>query len=271
MNSKIISFINLKGGVGKTTLAVTFAEYCARAGHKTLLIDVDPQTNASIWTMGFSAWEKHATSKGTVADLFGLTEHKKAEGSKKEPSDITASIENFNFQIIPSHLDLFTIDFDLASATLKELKLKKSLNEYVQSFDYVIFDCPPNLTIPTQNALAFSTHYVIPTSSDYLSALGIGLLINRVTKLGDELDNKPTLAGIVLSKAGNRPTTIRDNIENDLRKHKTFGKHVINGKITDRVAVVEATQNRSSIFDSRNQDSIDEFSSICSKLLNRIG
>lgn len=270
--TKVVSFVNLKGGVGKTTLAVSFATFCVKRGKKTLLIDVDPQTNATLWVLGFDAWSLHAKTKGTVADLLGVAEHKKAEGKKKSVSDvIVKKALNFGFDIIPSHLDLFTIDLDLASVTLKELKLKKALGPIIDDYDFIILDCPPNLTIPTQNALAISTHYVIPTASDFLSALGIGLLINRVATLGEALDNEPELAGIALTRAGSRNSSVRDEIESSLRKNAVFGSAMIKGKIVERQDVITCTQERRSVFDSGNSDVVYEFTQMCSLLLNRIG
>lgn len=270
--TKIISFVNLKGGVGKTTLAVSFATYCARKGKKTLLIDVDPQTNATIWVLGFDVWEAHARECGTVADLLGVAEHKKAEGNKRRASEVLLKdAPNFSFDIIPSHLELFTIDLDLASVTLKELKLKRALEELKGQYDYIILDCPPNLTIPTQNALAVSSHYVIPTASDFLSALGIGLLINRVKKLGDELENVPELAGIVISRAGSRNSGVRDSIEQSLRLNPIFGAQMLAGKIKDRQDVIACTQECKAVFDSGNAEVVNEFDQVCRELMTRIG
>src|SRR5882724_878188 len=84
----VVSCVNLKGGVGKTTLSVNFAAYCGRKGLRTLLIDLDPQTNASFAAMGVEAWEKHSKKKGTIADLIGARSHTSAEGRTKEASDI---------------------------------------------------------------------------------------------------------------------------------------------------------------------------------------
>jgi chromosome partitioning protein len=270
--TKVVSFVNLKGGVGKTTLAVSFATFCARKNKRTLLVDVDPQTNATLWVLGFDKWNAHAKSKGTVADLLGVQEHKKAEGKKKLISEIIIkNADNFGFDIIPSHLDLFTIDLDLASVTLKELKLKKALGPIISDYDYIILDCPPNLTIPTQNALAVSTHYVIPTASDFLSALGIGLLINRVATLGEALENEPVLAGIALTRAGSRNSGVRDQIENSLRKNPIFGSSMIKGKIIERQDVITCTQECRPVFDSGNVDVNYEFTQMCSALLSKIG
>lgn len=92
-----------------------------------------------------------------------------------------------NMDLIPSHVALFTIDFDLASATARELKLRRALTPVFNNYDIIVCDCPPNLTIPTQNALAVCTHYVVPISPDFLSALGVGLLLRQVKRFCDDM------------------------------------------------------------------------------------
>ena len=176
----IVSCINLKGGVGKTALAVNFAAYCGAKGDKTLLIDLDPQTNASFSSIGVPAWNDHAKKHGTVADLLGARKHTSADGAEKSVESIIYKDAFPRVDLIPSHVDLFSIDLDLAGATSRETKLRKSLKSVKDNYDIIICDCPPNLTIPTQNALAISSHYVIPVSLDFLSALGIGLLLSLI-------------------------------------------------------------------------------------------
>lgn len=267
--TKVVAFVNLKGGVGKTTLAVNFAAYCVDKKQRTLLIDVDPQTNASLWVMGFDGWKSHSDKKGTVADLMGVGNHKKAQGKKKTASDvIVQNAQNFGFDLIPSHLDLFTIDFDLASAQNKVESLKIAVESVLKNYDVVVIDCPPNLTVPTQSALAFATHFVVPTAADFLSAIGIALLINRVKEKGEELDNLPKLAGVVISKATSRPSAVREKIENAIRKNPTFGANVLDGKIVERSPVMDCTQNRRSVFSLRNRAAVQEFSKTCSLILD---
>src|SRR5687767_2694781 len=79
----VLSCVNLKGGVGKTAIAVNFAAYCGRKGYRTLLIDLDPQTNATFSCISLDVWKKHATRKGTVANLLGVRQHTNAEGKQK--------------------------------------------------------------------------------------------------------------------------------------------------------------------------------------------
>jgi chromosome partitioning protein len=269
ISSRVISFVNLKGGVGKTTLAVSYASYLGKQlGKRVLLVDLDPQTNASFWVMGFSDWKEHADNIGTVAALIGATAHKRVGSSTKTVESLIYKSETFGFDLIPSDLALYTMDLDLASVPLKELKLKRAITACTTEYDYIICDCPPNLTIPTQNALALSTHYVIPIALDYFSSIGISLLKSRILKLGDELENHPTLGGIVITRAGSRPGWHKAETEDSLRN--TFGAELLTSKIKDRQDVVVSTQDRRPVFDSGNQSIIQEFTAVCSELHGRI-
>jgi len=264
----VLSSINLKGGVGKTTLSVNYAAYCGAKGRKTLLIDLDPQANASFAAIGVDGWEKHTKKKGTVADLLGARTHKTADGKSKSFDDVVVKDAFPNVDLIPSHIDLFTVDLDLARATARETKLKKSLKDVIENYDVVICDCPPNLTLPTQNALAMSTHYVVPVSLDFLSVLGIGLLLSRVDEIAEDLDNQLTNAGIILSRVG-RPSKHREETEASVRAQ--FKGKILSGRITDRSVVSQSMELQQSIFSSNNQDAIAEFRHVFTELDKNLG
>ena len=266
--TRIISCVNLKGGVGKTALAVNFACYSAAQGHRTLLIDLDPQTNASIWAMGVEGWKKHAKKYGTVANLLGAREHASAEGKVVTAEDVIAKSVLDGIDLIPSHLDLFTVDLDLAGATNRERRLEKSIKNIIGEYDLIVCDCPPNLTIPTQNALAASTHYVVPVSPDFLSAIGIALLTTRIEEFAEEMDHGIEQAGIVLSRVG-RPAKVRSETIESIRGQ--FGADVLDGEIKERVVVAEAAGNTQSIFQTKDAAAKEEFSSISEQLLDKLG
>jgi chromosome partitioning protein len=265
---KIISVVNLKGGVGKTAIAVNFAAYCGRFGLKTLLIDLDPQTNATFSCISVSDWDNHAKKKGTVANIMGMKRHTSAAGKVTDPSDIVIDEVFENVDLIPSHLDLFTIDLDLASSTAREYKLKRNLSNIVDDYDIVVCDCPPNLTIPTQNALAMSTHFVVPVSPDFLSALGVGILLKRVKEFCFDLDHELIHLGIVLSRVG-RKAIHRDLIKEDIRKK--FKRLVFNSEIRERVTVSEAAESNLPIFEMGNPLATKEFKILSKALLNKMG
>lgn len=264
---KVISCINLKGGVGKTALAVNFAAFCGRRNLKTLLVDLDPQTNATFSTIGVKKWTEKAKASGTVADLLGAREHANAHGIKKKAQDVIIKSVFKGVDLIPSHIDLFTVDLDLAGARFRETRLKNSLKDIIDNYDVVVCDCPPNLTIPTQNALAISTHYVVPVSLDFLSAIGVSLLIKRVEEFGNDLDHELTQAGIVISRVG-RPATHREETEATLRQQ--FGDSVVKTLVHERVAVSKAAQSNIPIYDVGDETASHEFKSVCNELLKRI-
>lgn len=268
MSAKIISCINLKGGVGKTAVATNFAAYCGSIGMNTLLIDLDPQTNATFSCIDVDEWEEHAAENGTVADLFGLRSHTNAEGRVKSVDDVICHDVFENVDLIPSHLDLFTIDLDLASAPAREKKLEKAVRSVIDDYDIIVCDCPPNLTLPTQNALALSTHYLVPISPDYLSGIGVGLLLNRVQKLTEELDQEISLVGIVLSRIG-RPALFREQTVSALRA--TFKEQVLNAEIKERTAVAEAAAKHLPIFSMNDAVAKKEFTAMCREVLTRLG
>lgn len=264
----VISCINLKGGVGKTALAVNLAAYCGKIGKKTLLIDLDPQTNASFSMIGVQKWTSHAKTHGTVADLLGAQKHVNAEGKRKKAGEVLFKEAFSNVDLIPSHIDLFTVDLDMAGATSRETKLRKATKELIDDYDIIVCDCPPNLTIPTQNALALSTHYVVPVSLDFLSAIGISLLIKRVEELSDDLEHDIAQVGIVISRVG-RPAIHREETEATLRDE--FGQNVLERVIRERVQVSQAAQKNVPIFDFGNTPAAKEFSTVCADILARIG
>lgn len=264
----VLSSLNLKGGVGKTTIATNFAAYCARKGKRVLFCDLDPQTNGTFAIIGVDAWEEHTKKKGTVADLLGARAYKSAEGAQKSFGNVVIESAWENVDLIPSHLELFTIDLDMAGRTAREFQLRKALKDHMDKYDLVICDCPPNLTLPTQNALAISTHFVVPVSLDYLSVLGIGLLLGRIEELSGDLQVELENAGIIISRVGRRAKH-REQTEAVVRS--SFKEHAIPGVIRDRVAVSDAASQRMPIFDFPDQSAIAEFNYVFSTLYNKIG
>lgn len=264
----IVSFVNLKGGVGKTALAVNFAAFCGRKKRKTLLIDLDPQTNSTLSCISADRWQEHSKTKGTVANLLGVREHASADGKPKSAQEVIVPDVFPLVDLIPSHLDLFTIDLDIASQPARETKLKRAIKDIVGNYDVVVCDCPPNLTIPTQNALALSTHYAVPVSPDFLSSLGIALLINRVKKLSEDLENPIQLAGIVMSRVG-RPSHFRLTTIESLRE--TFGASVLSAEIHERSSVAESAAKNVPIFDMGDPAASREFGEFGVELSAKLG
>ena len=213
--TRIVSFINYKGGTGKTTIAVeTAATLAKKQGFKVLLVDLDPQTNASFYLVSEANWEEWAGSRGSLKNIF-------QSAIKDEEIDVASLImENLYdcIDLLPSHLDLLPVDLELAAkwgAQSSEAKMiiKDSLGPVItdRGYDFVVIDCPPNLNLVTQNALMLSDSYAVVCLPEYFSVRGIGLIetqignmmeqVNRnLVRFGAEPIPGPIMRGIVFNR-----------------------------------------------------------------------
>jgi len=179
-----ISFINMKGGVGKTTSAVEIATILVKEHKKkVLVIDLDPQTNATLSLITLDAWEK-IKDTATIADVLGIN---RGMSSRDDEFDIKdAIIKNVsgikNLDLIPSHLELTFLDLDLVSVPARESVLKNQISKSDLSYDFILIDCPPNLTLAPQNALIISDYIIVPVIPEIFPAIGLPLLVNRIRK-----------------------------------------------------------------------------------------
>ena len=262
----ILACVNLKGGVGKTAISVNFAAYCGQQGMRTLLVDCDPQTNATFSCISGEDWVEHAKQYGTIASLLGVSSIA-GETTLNDAKTVIKKGVFENVDLVPSHISLFSVDLDLGGAAGRELRLKKALKPVLDQYDMVVCDCPPNLTIPTQNALIMSTHYVVPVPPDYLSILGVAFLNNRVEELCENLDHNIINAGIIVSRVG-RKATHRENLVANLRTR--FETLVLQTELRERVAVPESVSLQKPIFEMGDEQATQEFTAMSQELLERI-
>ncbi len=202
-----ISFINMKGGVGKTTSVVEIAAILAKEHNKkVLVIDMDPQTNATLSLISFEEWEK-IKDTSTIADVLGMN---KSASSRDDEFDIKdAIIESVggipNLDLIPSHLELTFLDLDLVSVAARESILKNQIDNSDLDYDFILIDCPPNLTLAPQNALVISDYIIVPVVPEIFPAIGLPLLVNRVKKWKKSFrDCKVEFLGMVFTKVDGR-------------------------------------------------------------------
>jgi len=211
-----ISFINFKGGVAKTTLSVNFAATLAKREYKTLLVDLDPQSNASLWLLGadrFLARLREPTK--TVYQLFlDRIPHISQGHLKFSFSDavVKAVAKDRRGYSVTPHLDLLPQTFEAidlehhltASNAPNYDILKKGLEDIEHSYEYIIFDCAPNLYLVTINALLFSDYYIIPVYPDYFARAGLTILTRQIKKILDRysgyIGNTPELLGVVITR-----------------------------------------------------------------------
>ncbi len=197
--STVVSFINQKGGVAKTTTAINISSQWAKLGKKILLIDLDPQASATRSIFGDRDFEN------TIYDV--LTTEIKAK-------DAVVRSDIFGIDVIPSEIMLSGIEIMLASKFGRETILKRCITTIRNDYDVVIIDCSPSLGLLTVNALMASEDIVIPICPEYFSLKGIELILETLKNIHAGLGHKINVRGIIISKYRSR--RIVDQVIRDL-------------------------------------------------------
>ena len=220
---KIISFANQKGGVGKTTSAINVAAALGVLGYRVLLVDLDPQGNA---TSGVGIAKKNL--KSTVFDL--LTTDATAESvTIKTPFD--------NLWVIPTHTTLARAEYELSEVEEGEFILKKKLSVIRDKFDYSIIDCPPSLGLLTVNAATASDGIIIPMQCEFFALEGLSQLMFTVSRIKTHYNKELNVTGILITMHNNR-LILSAQVLSELRKH--YADKLFETTISRNVKVSEA-------------------------------
>jgi len=199
MNS-IISVVNQKGGVGKTTTAVNLASFLSEMGKKVLLVDFDPQANAT-------------SGVGVVSDNVEFSIYHLLMGLADLDTVLCPTPFN-NLHILPSSADLAGAEVELVGQVSRETCLKKVLSPLRDFYDYVIIDCPPSLGLLTLNALVASTHALIPVQCEYYALEGIAGLMKTLNLVKESYNDQLEILGIVLTMFDVRTTLNQQVVDN---------------------------------------------------------
>ena len=219
---KIISVANQKGGVGKTTTTVNLATILAKRGKKTLLIDADPQGNA---TSGLGV------DKDAGMSLYNIL----IDDTQMEETFQQTPIKNLI--LCPSNMDLAGAEVQLVSMMSREQRLKEKLDKVKEYFDYILIDCPPSLGLVTLNAFTASDSVLIPIQCEYFALEGLGQLLNTVDLVRKHLNKQFKIEGALLTMYDMR-TNLSNQVVKEVKKY--FGEKVYKNVIPRNVRLSEA-------------------------------
>ncbi|NJM31903.1 MAG: ParA family protein [Limnobacter sp.] len=253
--AKVFCIANQKGGVGKTTTAVNLAAGLAMSNYRVLLIDLDPQGNA---TMG-SGIEKHSIEFSVYQVLVGLCSAKQA----------IVSAENAGFDIIPANRELAGAEVELVEFEGRELKLRQAVDEVCGSYDFVLIDCPPALSLLTLNALCCAHGVVIPMQCEYYALEGLSDLVNTIRQVCKNLNPNLTIIGLLRVMFDPR-MTLSQQVSEQLEKH--FADKVFKTIIPRNVRLAEAPSYGvpGVLFDKRSKGA-QAYLSFATEMAGRVG
>ena len=223
MSARIFAVVNQKGGVGKTTTSVNLAAALAREGSRVLLVDLDPQGNA---TMG-SGVDKRATARTVYHVLLGLG----------ETASIRLRAERGGYDLLPANRELAGAEVELVDLERREGRLKAALAGVREDYDYVIIDCPPSLSLLTLNGLVAAHAVLIPMQCEYYALEGLSDLVGTIKRVRANLNPKLEIAGLVRTMYDAR-NTLAQQVSAQLESH--FGDKVYRNIVPRNVRLAEA-------------------------------
>ena len=219
--AKIISIANQKGGVGKTTTAINLSASISAAENRTLLIDIDPQSNSS------SGLGYKSDGKSIYEVLVGT----------EEIQDCVISSYMPYLDLLPSHINLVGAEVELIGVESRETILKKALLTIRDKYDYIFIDCPPSLSILTLNSLTASDSVIIPVQCEYFALEGLGQLLNTINIVKKHFNPNLMIEGVLLTMFDQR-LRLSHQVADEVKKY--FGDKVFNTIIQRNVRISEA-------------------------------
>lgn len=247
---RIISLLNQKGGVGKTTSSVNIGQGLSLLGKKVLLLDLDPQAHLT-YSLGIKAHELEKT-------VFELL---KGEATLDQVIQTVGAMH-----VIPSTLDLSGAEMEFSSIAGREMLLKEALKK-AHDYDYILIDCPPNLSILTLNTLTTAREVFICVQTEYLALQGIARLMETIQVVKKRLNKNLNVTGVICTRYDKRK---RLNIEVAENIKSYFGEKVFQTMIRDNIALAEAPIQGKTIFDyAPKSHGAEDYMELCKEIINQ--
>lgn len=221
--SHVLAIVNQKGGVGKTTTSVNLAAALARAGKRVLLVDLDPQGNA---TMG-SGVDKRTVERTVYHVLLGLADVASAR----------RRVEKAGYDLLPANRELAGAEVELVDLDARETRLKRALEGVAAEYDFVLIDCPPSLSLLTVNALTTAQRVLIPMQCEYYALEGLSDLVGTIKRVRAHLNPQLEIAGLLRTMYDPR-NTLSLQVSQQLETH--FGNKVYRTLVPRNVRLAEA-------------------------------
>jgi chromosome partitioning protein len=230
--ARVIGIINAKGGVGKTTTSINLGAYLAHMGKYVLLVDLDPQANASAG-LGIRVPDDEANLYHSLID-------------EATPQDVIRKTSLVGLDVLPSAPSLAGANVELASMSEREYRLQKVINKVRTNYDFVIIDSPPSLGLLTINGLVASERLIIPVQCEYYALEGLSQLLKAIELVRDSINPQLKISGVLLTMYDKRNKLARD-VMNEV--HKNFPGNVFSAIIPRAVSLAEAPSFGKSILE----------------------
>lgn len=221
--ARVLAVVNQKGGVGKTTTSVNLAAAFAQAGRKVLLVDLDPQGNA---TMG-SGVDKRTLTRTVYHVLLGLG----------ELAAIRTRAERAGYDLVPANRELAGAEVELVGLQARETRLKSALERVESEYEFILIDCPPSLSLLTVNALTAAQRVLIPMQCEYYALEGLSDLVGTIKRVRAHLNPQLEIAGLLRTMYDPR-NTLSQQVSQQLEEH--FGDKVYRTMVPRNVRLAEA-------------------------------